>query len=517
MDKKIGWCDTSFDGQTQHEQEQSALAHRSDLEASESSYQALYRPRSSFATRAEYLAHELQILRPKRWRVHLPFRDYRFEFEDLIPAMAGTIGKIVMVGAMASAFAAPLGLSEAFVLENVRYEMLIASVFILLLSGFFLPTANLPGTHGPLIAIIPLVVAAGGHPLALGLLIGGLGLLLALFKGGTLLARLTSNGVAGGLLLYLGFIGLMGQMKKMMGWAESIDLPHIAFLIILATIVLYALLEHWQKRWLAVPIGCAMAGLMAFALGAPFEFKTATGLPAMSPSYWWGEHTGWTLGWPNAQHFLVVFPFAALAVAMWSPDFLGHQVFQKLSYPKHSERAHMDIDDTMISCSLRQATGSFLGGANFTSSWGTYIVPAAIAKRPIPAGAILTAVFCIIASIWGYPMDLAIWPPVLSVALIVAVFLPLLEAGMEMTRKGKTTQSAAIVVFASALVNPVFGWSLTMMLDNLGLIGDKARSAELGVFGRVIVPVVGFIVLCVMMAAVGMFAGIPALLPHFRS
>ena len=176
----------------------------------------------------------------------------------------------------------------------------------------------------------------------------------------------------------------------------------------------------------------------------------------------------------------------------------------------------MNIDDTMVSCAVRQAAGSFLGGANFTSSWGTYIVPASIAKRPIPAGAILTALFCITAGIWGYPMDLAVWQPVLSVALVVGVYIPLLEAGMEMTRKGKTTQSAAIVVFSSALVNPVFGWSLTMLLDNLGLIGCKERSAGLGFVGRVIVPAAGFVILCAAMGAVGMLPGIPAFLPHFR-
>ncbi|KLS77773.1 membrane protein [Neisseria gonorrhoeae MU_NG6] len=130
---------------------------------------------------------------------------------------------------------------------------------------------------------------------------------------------------------------------------------------------------------------------------------------------------------------------------MWSPDFLGHQVFQKISYPEKTDKVLMNIDDTMTSCSVRQAVGSILGSANFTSSWGTYIVPASIAKRPIPGGAVLTAVLCIIAGLWGYPMDLAIWQPV----LIVGVCLPLLEAGMEMTRKGKTTQSAAIVVFSS--------------------------------------------------------------------
>ena len=483
----------------------------------DTSYSGMHKPPSDFESREAYLEHELQIMQPKRWRLNLPFRDYRFEPEDLIPAVAGTIGKVVMVSAVAAAFAVPLGLPDTFLPQNVRYELLIASIFIILLSGLFLPTSNLPGTHGPLIPLIPVVVAAGGHPLAFGLLIGVFGFLLGITKGGSLMAKLTSNGVCGGLLLYLGFVGTTSQVKKLFEWAGSFDKSYIAFIVIIGTILLYALLEHWRKRWLAVPLGCVLAGFTAYLLGAPFSFQTAPGLPPMSPAYWWGENTGWMMGLPTMDSFLVVFPFAVLAVAMWSPDFLGHQVFQKISYPERSEKALMNIDDTMFTCSVRQVAGSVLGGANFTSSWGTYIVPASIAKRPIPAGAILTASFCIIASVWGYPMDLAIWQPVLSVALIVGVYVPLLEAGMEMTRKGKTTQSAAIVVFSSALVNPVFGWSLTMLLDNLGLIGCKERSAELGFMGRVVVPTVGFVILCAAMGAVGMLPGIPAFLEQFRN
>jgi hypothetical protein len=113
-------------------------------------------------------------------------------------------------------------------------------------------------------------------------------------------------------------------------------------------------------------------------------------------------------------------------------------------------------------------------------------------------------------------MDLAVWPPVLSVALIVGVFLPLLEAGMQMTRKGKTTESAAVVIFASSMVNPVFGWSLTVLLDNLGLIGSKERSADLGHTGRWIIPGIVFGVLCVIMLAIGMFPGIEPLVEAFR-
>nr|WP_136250082.1 DUF3360 family protein [Ningiella ruwaisensis] len=480
------------------------------------SYEAKHKPSSEFETREQYLEHELQIMAPKRWRPNLPFRDYRFEWEDTIPAMAGTIGKVVMVGAIAATFAGPLGLADNFVLENVRYELIIVSFFIILFSGFLLPTANLAGTHGPLIPLIPIVVAAGGHPMAFGLLIGAFGFLLAISKGGSLLAKLTSKGVCGGLLLYLGFIGTISQVKKLFSWADAIQMSHIAFIVIIGTILLYALLEHWKKRWLAVPLSCLLGGGTAFLLGAPFSFKTAPGFPNMNPMYWWGENTGWMLGMPSVESFIVVLPFAVLAVAMWSPDFLGHQVFQKISYPERSEKVQMNIDDTMVSASARQTIGSLMGGANFTSSWGTYIVPAAIAKRPIPAGAILTAIFCVIAGLWGYPMDLAIWEPVLCVALIVGVFIPLLEAGMEMTREGKTTQSAAIVVFASTLVNPAFGWSLTMLLDNLGLIGCKERSSELTRMSRWIIPGIMFLTLTSVMAIVGLLPGIPALLEGFR-
>ncbi|GGO72674.1 DUF3360 family protein [Bowmanella pacifica] len=485
-------------------------------DSSSTSYQSRHKPSSAFSSRSEYLEHELQIMAPRRWRPNLPFRDYRIEFEDFVPAMAATIGKIVMVAAVVGAFAAPLGLSQEFVIENARFEMLIAAVlFVILISGFLNPNANLAGTHGPLIPLVPLIVASGGHPMALGILIGVFGFILGITKGGSLLAKLTSNGVCGGLLLYLGFIGITSQITKLYNWAESFDMAYIAFVVILCTILMYAWLEHIKMRWLAIPLGSCLAAVIAFALGAPFEFTTSPSIPNMSPAYWWGEDTGWQLGLPNLQNFIAVAPFAVLAVAMWSPDFLGHRVFQQLSYPKKTDKVLMNIDDTMLSASARQIVGSALGGANLASSWGTYIVPAAIARRPIAGGAILTGLLCVIAALWGYPMDLAVWPPVLSVALIVGVFLPLLEAGMQMTREGKTTQSAGIVIFSSALVNPVFGWSLTVLLDNLGLIGCKERGKALGHAGRWIIPGITFAILCAVMAAIGMFPGIPPLVSSF--
>lgn len=476
-------------------------------------YQHKRKKASEFESREEYLNHELKIMSFRRWGLHLPFKDYNIEIEDWVPALAATIGKIVMVTAMVAVFAAEFGLSPEFVAENVRYELLIAgALFVILFSAILNPNANLAGTHGPMIPLIPLIAAAGGHPLALGIMVCVFGLFLAYTKGGSKLVTLTGVGVRGGLLIYLGAVGLVGQISKTEKWAAASDQGYISFAVIGITVLIYAYLAKINKRWLAIPLCSVIAGIVAYVMGADFAFTTAPGLPHFSPLYWWGETTGWQLGWPDLNHFIAVIPFAILAVAMWSPDYLGHRVFQELNYPKEAKGVLMDVDDTMVVASVRQGIGSLLGGGNLASSWGTYMIPAAIAKRPIPGGAILTGILCILAAVIGYPMDLAMWEPVLRVALIVGVFLPLLEAGMQMIHKHKDSLSAGICIFSCAFVNPVFGWAVTMLLDNMGLIGDAERAKELSLKDKLLIPGAAFIVCVGSLALVGQLPGIPAIL-----
>jgi hypothetical protein len=482
-------------------------------EDKEKKYHQKRKKASEFESREAYLNHELKIMSFKRWGIHLPFKDYNVEIEDWVPALAATIGKVVMVTAMVAVFATQFGLSSDFVAENVRYELLIAgALFVILFSAILNPNANLAGTHGPMIPLIPLIAAAGGHPLALGIMVAVFGLILAFTKGGSKLVTLTGVGVRGGLLIYLGAVGLLSQIDKTELWAASSNQSYISFAVIGVTLLIYAYLAKVGKRWLAIPLCSALAGLVAYVFGADFVFTTAPGLPHFSPLYWWGETTGWQLGWPNLGHFVAVTPFAILAVAMWSPDYLGHRVFQELNYPKDAKGVLMDVDDTMIVASIRQGVGSLLGGGNLASSWGTYMIPAAIAKRPIPGGALLTGVLCILAGVLGYPMDLAMWEPVLRVALIVGVFLPLLEAGMQMVHKHKDSLSAGICIFSCAFVNPVFGWALTMLLDNMGLIGDAERAKELSLKDRLLIPGGAFIICVGSLALVGQLPGIPAIL-----
>lgn len=495
------------------------------------SYNELHRPAREFVSRKDYLEHELKIMQPRRWGINLPGRDFRFEWEDLVPAIAGTIGITVMYSAVMAAWAAGLSekwqhvnLGAEFAIQIVRVEMLIpALLFCIISSGFINPRANLGGNHGPMIPLIGTIALAGAHPLALAILIGIFGLILSYFKGGSKLVNLTSSGVAGGLLVFLGFMGAKSQISSLFDWAGGLQTKHslddslgyVAFAILLVNVILYAALAKYGKRWLAIPLCSVTAIALAFALGAglDLQFTTAPGIPNLNPVYWWGStEQGWMLGLPNAAHFIASLPFAILAVAMWSPDFLGHRIFQELNYPKGAEKVLMDVDDTMTTCSIRQIVGTAVGGGNVTSSWGTYMIPAAIAKRPIPAGAILLGGLCIIVAIIGYPMDVTVWRPVMSIALLVGVFLPLLEAGLQMVKDTTSSQAAGICIFAAFVANPVLAWALTMLLDNNGLIGDKERPKSLSFTDRIVIPGLAFITCLAAMLAVGMIEGIPALL-----
>jgi len=481
-------------------------------DVSQKSYRELHRPASEFNSRDEYKENELKIFQARRWKLNLPGRDYKIELEDIVPALSGTIGKIVMTTAVVSAFAVGYGLSPEFVVHNVRFELLIAALlFVIPISGFFNPNSNLPGVHGPMIPLIGLIVLAGGHPLALGIMVGVFGLILGLAKGGSRLINLTGGSIRGGLLIILGVKGLLSQVAALRAWSTNIGMELIFLAVLGITIAIYAFLAKINKRWLAIPLCSILAAVIALAMGAPFEFSTQPGIPNLNPLYWWGENTGWMLGMPNLANFIAVIPFAILAIAMWPPDFLGHRVFQEMNYPKGSEKALMNVDDTMISCSIRQAVGSTLGGGNLASSWGTFLIPAGIAKRPIPAGALLTGLGCILAAVLGFPMDIAIFAPVLIVALIIGVFVPLIEAGMAMIQTKKDAEGAGIVIFGSVVINPVFGWAFAMLLDNIGLL-DRERAKSLSLADRVVIPAVTLVVCTTLLAIAGKIPGIPALI-----
>lgn len=109
-------------------------------------------------------------------------------------------------------------------------------------------------------------------------------------------------------------------------------------------------------------------------------------------------------------------------------------------------------------------------------------------------------------------MDIAAWAPVLRVALIVGVFVPLLEVGTQLIVTTKQAQSGAICIIGSALVKSVFGWSLAVLLVNTGFVGDNKRAMALPRYTRLIIPIAAFIICTAAMAVVGLLPGIPAMI-----
>lgn len=79
-----------------------------------------------------------------------------------------------------------------------------------------------------MIPLIGSIALAGAHPLALAILLGVFGLLLSYFKGGSKLVNLTSEGTAGGLLIFLGFTGTMSQITSIQEWAVGLQSADIA-------------------------------------------------------------------------------------------------------------------------------------------------------------------------------------------------------------------------------------------------------------------------------------------------
>lgn len=132
-------------------------------------YERLHRPAKEFKNRSDYLDHELQItnLEDKRWGLLKPKKDFRFEWEDFIPAIAATIGSSVLSFGIIGGYVTGFGLSNQFLLENVRLELVLVGLIIIAFM-FLNPRLGGIGHHGWMIPLVPAIVAAGGHPLAMG-------------------------------------------------------------------------------------------------------------------------------------------------------------------------------------------------------------------------------------------------------------------------------------------------------------------------------------------------------------
>lgn len=422
--------------------------------------------------RQDLLNQDLIKYNPKRWRLNIPLRDYNLRVEDMVPALSGVIGKSALVAAFAIAWAQGLGISDpAFVTENVRLELFIASILAILFCAYLNPYAGPPGTLAPLIPIIPIMVASGVHPFPLSISIGILGLLISFFKYFRKIVEINQNGTKGGIILLFGFLGINSSLGSLSSWANNNNTPEILFILLLAALILYLVLSRFNLKWLVIP-GCAA---IALAISASFNlypsFNTETSLPIINPSYWWNDL--WGIGWGiNPENFIKAFPFVVLALVMWPLDALAVRTIQEANYPKEANNAIFNMNTTYIVVSIRNTIGALLGGAQIAAVWRSFMIPLGVVRRPIGGSALLLGVTGISFALLGFPLDIAVFPPLLWLVLIFGVYIPLLEVGLNTIRSAATAQIAAICLVAGIALNPVLGWVIAIFIENFRVIKD---------------------------------------------
>lgn len=354
--------------------------------------------------------------------------------------------------------------STAFAAENIRLELIVASLFTLIFSAFLNPAIAPPGTLAPMIPLIPIMAAAGVHPLPLALLSAVIGIVLSLLKAFPLIMRLSGAGTKSGILILFGIMGIAGSAQKLTDWGLAGGALPLLITILIVAVTGYAVLYRQGKTWLTIPLS-VLAGLILPALFGIFpDFHTSPGLPVIDPAAWWNLH--WGIGWGlTMTGFLNALPFAVLIVVMWPLDAVAILTMHEHNYVPYAQKLVFKTDQTFLLVSIRHLIGSLLGGAQIAAVWRSFLIPLGVVRRPIPGAALLLGIFGILFGLAGYPIDLAIFPPLLHMVLILGVFLPMLLTGIRL-KKTKTDWAIAFVcILAGYWVNPLLGWLLAVVLS----------------------------------------------------
>lgn len=436
--------------------------------------------------REELLNEDLIKYSPKKWNINIPFKDYNFRFEDIVPALSGSIGKISLVAAFAVAWASGLNIKDSsFVTENVRLEIIIASLFTIIFCSILNPYAGPPGTLAPLIPIVPLMASMGVHPFILSIVIGLFGLIISYFKYFKILVEINGNGTKSGIILLFGFLGIVSCIDNLRKWANNANINVLFALILITGIVVYVILNRVGARWLIIPV-CALTAIVLAAFYGEFPgFQTPIGVPVMNPDEWWNKK--WGIGWGiNLNNFLKAFPFAMLAVVMWPLDALAVKTLQESNYPAQASKAVFDMNSTYVIVSLRNIIGAIFGGAQTAAIWRSFMIPLATVKRPIGASALLLGIVGVAFGILGFPIDIAVFPPLLWLVLLFGVYIPLVEIGLNMIKTASSAQIASICIIAGIAINPVLGWAICLFIENFGVLKYSADQRMLSIKERLI-------------------------------
>ncbi|MEW9094811.1 MAG: DUF3360 family protein [Clostridiaceae bacterium] len=433
---------------------------------------------SKIKNRNDILTEELINYNPKKNGFNIPTKDYTVRIEDIIPALSGTIGKIALVAAFAMAWAKGYNISnEAFVTENVRLELIVGSIITIIFSAILNPYAAPPGTLAPLIPLIPLMASLGVHPLVLGISIGVLGLIIARFKFFDKIIELNGAAARGGIILLFGIMGIISSVDSLSTWTSTKN-NSILIILIMLGVIAYLVLNKMNLKWLMIPVTAAIGILIPAFYEIYPEVKAVPAFPILNPKVWWFDIWGLGFGF-TVINFVKALPFALLAVVMWPTDGIAIKTLQESNYGPKAKKSIFHMNSTFALASMRNIIGCFLGGAQTAAVWRSFMIPLSIVKRPIGGSAFLLGISGIAFALLGFPIDIAIFPPLIGLVLLFGVYIPLVEIGLNTLKTSAQKQIAAISLLTGLAINPVIGWVTAIVIENFNIIKDDDMKTEL--------------------------------------
>ena len=151
---------------------------------------------------------------------------------------------------------------------------------------------------------------------------------------------------------------------------------------------------------------------------------------------------------------------------MWPVDALAIQSLQERNYPSTAKRAIMNVDDSFILITVRNLAGAVLGGVQTAAVWRSFMIPLAVSKRPIGGSALLLGLIGILFAVLGFPVDIAIFPPLVYMVLIFGVFVPMFESGWETIENVRMFFTATVCIVIGVVFSATIGWGAALAMEN---------------------------------------------------
>lgn len=383
---------------------------------------------------------------------------------DLVPALGGLIGKISLIASFALVWATELNIDNPnFVFNNIRLEIIIASIIVLVFAIFFPDTAP-AGTLAPLVVLIPVMVRFGAHPFILSILVGILGIISIKTNIFNKLLSLSGDICKISLTLMFGISGIILSVQKLLSFFENRMLPFFLLIIILG--VIYSLLLYFKKAWLIIPIAAAVSLLFAYSFGTKIDTSISNiDTLQFNPIYWWEEVWGIGFGF-NIITIFKTLPFALFIILLWTIDTLSIQAI--IHSDSEKEQEAININRSFIAVSIRNIIGGIFGGAQTASLWRSFLIPLHMMKRPMRNSAILLGVIGILAGITAIPIKILYFPPLVWTVLMFGIFLPFIITGIKGIKQVKNVKSKIIIIPLSVvgiIFNPILTWLASILFE----------------------------------------------------